>query len=978
MFHSLFSLLKRYKWTAAILSVTGLLLILLPFGIQLGIQKALEQQGADEVRIKDVDFNLFTGRLSVKNLEIIDQQHTVLSAKQLNLHWQLRAIWQKHFLLKQLQLKHGYIQVTQTDPKSIQIAGIDIPLSSDKSKTESKAPFILFGLENLDIEDLTMELNRPNHAIKKTSYTLDSLTLSHLYMWDDSPARMILNSYLNQSRIATNFQLHLFSEHPKVVGTLKIDHLNLAKLPYLAEQPDIKASGELTTDLTFTAQLFPRGINFQQQGNILIDDVKAEMAPYQASWDSFNWSGDFSYIESDQDPTITLHGKALLKNFTGEDVEKQLFVQQSLNTDFNIVTLLKPEGVEVTQQGVIQLNDVKATQPGLEANLQQAKWQGEVKYDNLTTPKVSALGQFTLKQAHVANEATKTELTQDLKADLNAQVTMAQDNLTVAQKGGLNISNLSASQPPYQASLQSFDWRGQLDFKQSKEMLIQSSGQVDLKSLQTQDLVSKQNLLDLNHLTIADLSLQQLDAIQLKDLTLKGLEVSKQPKSEFINLHQVHLNQAKLTQLSNLELGTLTLNGSQTNLTINRDGEIVQLKTLLSSLPQSEESKTAQTETTAKNEAEPAEMTEKPAFQYKWQTVQTKGKNQIHFTSEQFSEPLDKTILVDQFKLGALDSRKPAKDTPISLQMSLDEFTKFNSEGQIQPLNPKATANLNTKLDGLDLVALSPVAAQFLGYDIQSGQLSADMETKLVENKIDAQNDLRLHKLELTQAKESSQNESFQKSLNMPIEPALALLKDKQDNIKLKLPIKGDITDPNFNIQDVINIALGKAMKAATKTYLLLALQPFGAIAVAGDYLINQNLSVNLQPIEFTAGQSELTPQMQAYMQKINAMLQERKGVQIKICGLANEADRSALLAQLAKQMAGTDKDKKESKQEQDKQPKRIEDLVSDEQLLKLAEARNVTIKRYLLNLGSANSQVILCQPSLTKDNSAPKVAVGI
>ncbi|WP_373019205.1 DUF748 domain-containing protein [Thiomicrorhabdus sp.] len=983
MLQRLLSTLKQYKWTVGILSVIGLMLILLPFGIQLGIQKALQHQGADQVSIEDVDFNLFTGRLSIKDLQIVDQQHTVLSADNLSVQMQLRALWQKHFLLKHLQLQHGFIQITQSDPKSIQLAGIDIPLSSEKEPKESTTPFFLFGLENLDIEDLTLELIRPNHAIKQTSYTLDKLSLNNLYMWDDTPARMILNSYLNHSRIATNFQLHLFSQYPKVVGTLKVDQLNLATLPYLAEQPDIKASGELTTDLTFTAQLFPQGLNFQQQGDILINQMKVEMSPYQADWDSFKWSGDFSYIESEQDPAITLNGHAQLQNFNAQDIEKQLSLKQSLDAKFNLVTLLNPDGsVHVTQTGRLQLQNVALQQPGIEAGMQQAQWQGEVTFDNQSTPQVNANGEFTLKQAKISDAVSKTELQQDLQAKLNAQLTLADDgSVQLKQQGSVSLSNLLASQPPYQASVQAFNWQGQIALNQGAETDFKSDGKIDLQTLKTQNMTTQQNLVDLDKLSISDLNIQQLDSIQVKDLSLQGLNVGEQAKTQFISLDKVNLSQAKLNQFSQLELGTLTLNGSQTYLNINKEAEITQLKNLLASLPQSEEPQTAESEketkpeTVEKKEAKSNDTDEKSAFQYKWHAIQTKGKHLIHFTSEQFDQPLNKTIQLDEFKLGALNSQKPDRDTDFAVQVTLDEFTKLTSKGQIQPLNPKITANLATHIDGMDLVALSPASAQFLGYNIDSGQLSADLETKLVENKIDAQNDLRLHKLKLTMA-EQSENTSFQQSLSMPIDAALALLRDKQDNIKLKLPIKGDITDPNFKLQDVINTALGSAMKAATKTYLLLALQPFGAIAVAGDYLLNQNLAVNLQPIDFVAGQSQLTPQMLEYLKKIHTLLQERKGVQIKICGLANEADRSALLAELAKQAAEKAKKTKENKE--DKQAKNIKELVSDDQLLKLAENRNLEIKRYLLKLGSANSQVILCQPKLVADNTAPKIAVGI
>jgi heme exporter protein D len=44
-------------------------LILLPFAMRHGVERWLTDQGAEQARIEDIDFNLFIGQLTVRNLQ---------------------------------------------------------------------------------------------------------------------------------------------------------------------------------------------------------------------------------------------------------------------------------------------------------------------------------------------------------------------------------------------------------------------------------------------------------------------------------------------------------------------------------------------------------------------------------------------------------------------------------------------------------------------------------------------------------------------------------------------------------------------------------------------------------------------------------------------------------------------------------------------------------------------------------------------
>lgn len=1073
--------LKRFKWTAIAGVVLGAVLLLLPYGIQFGLQKLWLSQGADKVAVADIDFNPFTGRLAIHELHVSQKDTTVLSIEHLSLNVRLRDLWRKRLFLEQIQLHNSFILTLQSNPQNLNIGGINVPLQpKDKTEETSGSLPLLLGIRSIDLSEVTLALLRPQQAVQRTTYTLRQLTLNDLYMWEAAPAELKFSSYLNQSRINSHFHLHLFSPDPKIVGTVRVNQLILQQLPFLAELPEVHVSGDLTADLTFTAQLFPQGLNFQQQGRLRLNRAVLESAPYEAQWESLDWSGDFSYIEGEDHPRVILNGQLNLAGLEAQDPVQQSRIAGHLNAQWTLLAQLKPDATTVDQQGQITLTDLLLMQPDREATTEKAQWQGTLGYHSDPAQPdhadIKAVGSLTAQALNLNQNEPLLQMRHDLDAQIDLTLTTQPQGLRLMQNGDITARAIQFQQPPFQLSLEEALWQGNLRFESDKaaedpdtkihsqgtlnllaidfqdndsglklqhnaqaqvdlnlqllpqEMHLQQTGGVQLSNLQfsqpsfagqlhnldwqgkvslqthateeehavaekadhgvkidsagslaltglhTQSQTHATPLLDLQSLDIGQIKLQQLQAIELSALQLKGLgialpEPSSKTQSGLLFVQQANLDRLQLSDLHQVQLGSLILKDSQTHLTLSEDGQVEQLQALLAALKPASEKAEAPAQ---QNDEEPPaaqEVADAKPFDFQWQTIQTQGEHRIALTTRQFASPISKQFHLSKLNIGALNSQAPERDTAYELELTLDEFAKVHSKGTVQPLNPLVTANLKTDLEGINLVDLSPLSAQFIGYEIASGQLSAELNTQIKANQIDAQNDLRIHKIKL-QSADTSKSADFEKGLSMPLDAALSLLRDKNDNIRLQLPISGDLANPQFDIQDVINTALAGALKTASRTYLLLALQPFGAIALAGEALTGQIQAVRLQPIDFDAGQTTLSKTMQDYLGKVNTLLGERKGVQIKVCGLANEADRNALLAALATSA--------QTKPAADQSVKKPADLVNDAQLMALADERGKTIKRFLLTLGTSTDQVILCQPKLSDANHPPQVEMGI
>ncbi|NPA72562.1 MAG: hypothetical protein GXO35_07005 [Gammaproteobacteria bacterium] len=132
---------------------------------------------------------------------------------------------------------------------------------------------------------------------------------------------------------------------------------------------------------------------------------------------------------------------------------------------------------------------------------------------------------------------------------------------------------------------------------------------------------------------------------------------------------------------------------------------------------------------------------------------------------------------------------------------------------------------------------------------------------------------------------------------------------------------------------------------------------------------------------------------MNVYLGKVHHLLSERKGIHIKLCVGASALDKPALMkAALARQAEQLKKAEKMRTQQADNQPLQTtltpnstqksemltpKIIITKQQVLKLARQRQERIKRTLIKLGTSSEQVILCQPSISKQRKQPHVEMG-
>lgn len=207
----------------------------------------------------------------------------------------------------------------------------------------------------------------------------------------------------------------------------------------------------------------------------------------------------------------------------------------------------------------------------------------------------------------------------------------------------------------------------------------------------------------------------------------------------------------------------------------------------------------------------------------------------------------------------------------------LDQHAPLQITGKLNPLSDELFADLTVDFRDIELSPTTPYTGKYIGYTVAKGKLSLDLQYLVEGRKITGKNKAFLDQFTLGETVESPD------SLNLPINLAIALLRDRNGEITLNVPVKGDLDDPKFSIGGIVFKAIINLIaKAATSPFALL-----GALIPEGE---------ELQYVDFASGSSLIEEQYQAGLETIAKALYDRPGLKMDIKGGVNaEQERDVL-----------------------------------------------------------------------------------
>lgn len=126
---------------------------------------------------------------------------------------------------------------------------------------------------------------------------------------------------------------------------------------------------------------------------------------------------------------------------------------------------------------------------------------------------------------------------------------------------------------------------------------------------------------------------------------------------------------------------------------------------------------------------------------------------------------------------------------------------------------------LTLSIKNVDLQSFDPYCLEYFAYPIRKGVLAFTSVNVITNNMLEGRNTLDAFRFEL-----ENKRKELKPEYNIPMKTALYLIKDKNDKINMELPVKGNITSPEFSYRKLI-------FKTLTNLLVKIAVSPITFMA---------------------------------------------------------------------------------------------------------------------------------------------------
>jgi len=223
-------------------------------------------------------------------------------------------------------------------------------------------------------------------------------------------------------------------------------------------------------------------------------------------------------------------------------------------------------------------------------------------------------------------------------------------------------------------------------------------------------------------------------------------------------------------------------------------------------------------------------------------------------------------------------SSDPNARAKVALEGLLDGATPLSIDGVLSPLASDPYLDLRLAFENFELSPFTPYSGRYIGRTIAQGKLFVDLDYVLEANTLVGENKVFLDQFTL------GDDVASEEAVNLPVGLAIALLKNREGEIRIDLPVRGDVDDPEFSVGRVIGMALRNLITRV-------AMSPFSIVGgLAGTD------GSEMSSVQFAPGSAALDAEQTAKIDALAEALAERPALSLEITGEADSAvDRPAL-----------------------------------------------------------------------------------
>jgi len=247
-------------------------------------------------------------------------------------------------------------------------------------------------------------------------------------------------------------------------------------------------------------------------------------------------------------------------------------------------------------------------------------------------------------------------------------------------------------------------------------------------------------------------------------------------------------------------------------------------------------------------------------------------------------EPQFMTRITDlEGLIGGLSSSGDSSSS-VRLDGHVDPYGMARVDGKIDVFHPARSTDLSLVFKNVEMTKLTPYSGKFAGRRITSGKLSMDLRYRVQNYQLVGDNQIIVDNLTLGEHVDSPD------AVNLPLDLAVALLKDSNGRIDIGLPVSGDLNDPKFNYGSLL-------WKAFTNLLSKMVTAPFRALGS----LFGSRNELDDRVI-FDPGETEILPPEKEKLVRLSQMLKNRPQLKLAIQGrFSEESDGAALKEKLVR-----------------------------------------------------------------------------
>lgn len=717
---------------------------------------------------------------------------------------------------------------------------------------------------------------------------------------------------------------------------------------------DVSAQGKLTvTKPEYSGQ----------HGELVID----------SSSDAVSWEGDGRYFLGSEKSNLHLQG-----TLTGEHLDldmPQLVALQEESLQFSGKTdLTIAPALQIAHDGKLALGPMQLSNPQAKVESEKISWQGKTEYE-LASQNIRIHGELqandltavvadktiTIQQKAVTSRAEELALRLDKQLQVTGKASLDATQTTLSGSDGSFLLTLeetainnAASNTKTGLSIGSLSVSGIKLPKTEKQAIDAAVAKISLNNITSSDFKNiAAESLEIHQPLATDpqkkLILADLDVI-------KGKHIAFSPESG-VSLASLKTDHASfLTQEDDPQKPQITLNTflAEKIAWSQKAGFSTDNIVLDSFFADISREKSEKKEPQKEAPPEKEEKTEKGApYPIKINTVSITGKSGFQFNDASTSIPFLTKLLLEKGVINNISSVEP--DTPFTyeIQGKFDEYSPLHVSGSCAPFAAAMQLETKTSLKNYSMQQLSPYVIDAVGTSFQSGQLNLDSHLTIQGQKLASKNTFDLKQLKLSTVSEEQQN-ILTKSLPVPLDMALYMLRDSNGDIKLRVPVSGTLSSLRVNPTHLIVTAISKALVTAVTPYLAYtALGPTGAIAYLGMKMGSSMLNANLPSLEFEPRSYELTEEDKKKLEEIGKTIKKDKKQEYSICS-------RVLLWELSDESL---------ERNLENQRKILEDETQRKELLDLAGKRAENVRDYLRKKFSIDKdRLLICSPTVNFD----------